>query len=135
MRLKNVPGAREAIAASDLVIKEPQEYKGRWKEFWKNDKELHIEVGMGKGKFMMGMAKAHPETNYIGIEMYSSVLFRAVQKLEAEPLDNLRFILLDAKDIAEVFDKEEVDRIYRFAPRFGANQKWIYKDVNRYGFL
>ena len=112
MRLKNVPGAREAIADSDLVIKEPKELKGKWKEFWNNDKELHIEVGMGKGKFMMGMAKAHPEINYIGIEMYSSVLFRAVQKLELEPLDNLRFILLDAKDIANVFEKGEVDRIY-----------------------
>lgn len=112
MRLKNVPGAREAIAVSDLVIKEPQEYKGKWREYWKNDNEIHIEVGMGKGKFMMGMAKAHPEINYIGIEMYSSVLYRAVQKLELEPLNNLKFILLDAKDIAEVFDKGEVDRIY-----------------------
>ena len=112
MRLKNVPGAREAIAESDLVIKNPQELKGKWREFWNNDKEIHIEVGMGKGKFMMGMAKAHPEINYIGIEMYSSVLYRAVQKLEMEPLDNLKFLLLDAKDIAEVFDKEEVDRIY-----------------------
>lgn len=112
MRLKNVPGAREAIAVSNLVIKEPQELKGKWREFWSNDNEIHIEVGMGKGKFMMGMAKTHPEINYIGIEMYSSVLYRAVQKLELEPLDNLRFILLDAKDIAEVFDKEEVDRIY-----------------------
>lgn len=112
MRLKNVPGAREAIAESDLVIKNPQELKGKWREFWNNDKEIHIEVGMGKGKFMMGMAKEHPEINYIGIEMYSSVLYRAVQKLELEPLDNLKFLLLDAKDIAEVFDKEEVDRIY-----------------------
>ena len=57
MRLKNVPGAREAIAESDLVIKNPQELKGKWREFWNNDKEIHIEVGMGKGKFMMGMAK------------------------------------------------------------------------------
>ena len=112
MRLKNVPGAIEAIAASDLVIKEPQELKGKWREFWNNDNEIHIEVGMGKGKFMMGMAKAHPDINYIGIEMYSSVLYRAVQKLELEPLPNLKFILLDAKDIAEVFDKGEVDRIY-----------------------
>ena len=112
MRLKNVPGAREAIAASDLVIKDVESLKGRWREFWGNDKEIHIEVGMGKGKFMMGMAKAHPDINYIGIEMYSSVLYRAVQKLELEPLENLRYILLDAKDIANVFDKGEVDRIY-----------------------
>ena len=112
MRLKNVPGAREAIAASDLVIKDVESLKGRWREFWGNDKEIQIEVGMGKGKFMMGMAKAHPDINYIGIEMYSSVLYRAVQKLELEPLENLRYILLDAKDIANVFEKGEVDRIY-----------------------
>ena len=112
MRLKNVPGAREAIAASDLVIKDVENLKGKWKEYWNNGNEMHIEVGMGKGKFMMGMAKANPHINYIGIEMYSSVLYRAVQKLELEPLPNLRFILLDAKDIANVFDKEEVDRIY-----------------------
>lgn len=112
MRLKNVPRAREAIAASDLVIKDVESLKGKWREFWGNDKEIHIEVGMGKGKFMMGMAKAHPDINYIGIEMYSSVLYRAVQKLELEPLDNLRYILLDAKDIANVFEKGEVDRIY-----------------------
>ena len=66
MRLKNVPGAREAIAESDLVIKNPQELKGKWREFWNNDKEIHIEVGMGKGKFMMGMAKEHPEINFSG---------------------------------------------------------------------
>ena len=112
MRLKNVPGAREAIAASDLVIKDAESLKGKWREYWGNDKEIHIEVGMGKGKFMMGMAKAHPDINYIGIEMYSSVLYRAVQKLELEPLDNLKYLLLDAKDIANVFDKGEVDRIY-----------------------
>ena len=112
MRLKNVPGAREAIAASDLVIKDAEGLKGKWREYWGNDKEIHIEVGMGKGKFMMGMAKAHPDVNYIGIEMYSSVLYRAVQKLELEPLDNLKYLLLDAKDIANVFDKGEVDRIY-----------------------
>lgn len=112
MRLKNVPGAREAIAASDLVIQNPKEMKGKWKAYWNNENELHIEVGMGKGKFMMGMAKAHPDINYIGIEMYSSVLYRAVQKLESEPLGNLKFILLDAKEITEVFEKDEVDRIY-----------------------
>ncbi len=112
MRLKNVPGAREAIAASDFVIQQPKELKGKWKEYWNNDHEIHIEVGMGKGKFMMGMAKAHPDINYLGIEMYSSVLYRAVQKLELEPLPNLKFILLDAKEITEVFDKEEVDKIY-----------------------
>ena len=112
MRLRNVKGSREAIVASEFTINDPENQKGNWNKVFGNDKPIHIEVGMGKGKFMMGMAKANPHINYIGIEMYSSVLYRAVQKLELEPLNNLRFILLDAKDIAEVFDKGEVDRIY-----------------------
>ena len=112
MRLKNVPGAREAIAASDLVIKDPQELKGKWKEFWNNENEIHIEVGMGKGRSLMDMAVINPLINYVGIEMYSSVLLRAVQKMEENPLPNLRFIRMDAREIEEVFDKGEVDKIY-----------------------
>ena len=112
MRLKNVPGSREAIAESDLVIHEPEKVKGTWKEIFGNDKPIHIEIGMGKGKFIHEMAKLHPEINYIGIEKYSSVLLRAIQKMEADPLDNLKFIRMDAENIAEVFAREEVDRIY-----------------------
>ncbi len=112
MRLKNVPGSREAIAESNLVIHEPEKVKGTWREIFGNDKPIHIEIGMGKGKFIHEMAKLHPEINYIGIEKYSSVLLRALQKMEAEPLDNLLFIRMDAENIAEVFAEEEVDRIY-----------------------
>ena len=112
MRLKNVPGSREAIADSDLVIHEPEKVKGTWREIFGNDKPIHIEIGMGKGKFIHEMARLHPEINYIGIEKYSSVLLRALQKMEAEPLDNLLFIRMDAENIAEVFAEDEVDRIY-----------------------
>ena len=112
MRLKNIPGAREKIAASEYVIHNPKEWKGNWKDFWKSEKEIHIEVGMGKGRFMMEMARKNKDINYIGIEMYSSVLLRAVQKMEEEPLENLRFILIDAREIAEVFEQGEVGKIY-----------------------
>lgn len=112
MRLKNVPGSREAIAESELVIHEPEKVKGTWRELFGNDHPIHIEIGMGKGKFIHEMAKLHPEINYIGIEKYSSVLLRALQKMEAEPLDNLLFIRMDAENIAEVFAEGEVDRIY-----------------------
>ena len=80
MRLRNITGSEEVIAASPYVVQNPKEVKGRWKEYWNNEKELHIEIGMGKGRFMMGMAKEHSDINYIGIEKYSSVLLRAVQK-------------------------------------------------------
>lgn len=112
MRLRNISGSRDIIAESLLVVHEPEKAKGRWKEIFKNDHPLRIEIGMGKGKFLHELAEKNPEVNYIGIEKYSSVLLRALQKMEEEPLPNLLFIRMDAEEIAEVFDREEVDRIY-----------------------
>ena len=112
MRLKNVPGAREVIADSEFVVLYPEQQKGNWAALFGNDDPVHIEIGMGKGKFLTGMAMAHPDVNYIGIEKYSSVLLRAVQKQEELRLPNLRLIRMDAEEITEVFAPGEVDRIY-----------------------
>lgn len=112
MRLRNISGSRDVIAQSPLVIHEPKQHKGNWKEVFGNDNPIRIEVGMGKGKFIYQLAKINPDVNYIGIEKYSSVLLRALQKMESEPLTNLLFIRMDAEEIAEVFGKEEIDRIY-----------------------
>lgn len=112
MRLKNVPGARDVIAESSLVVHEPEKQKGNWQQVFGNDHPIHIEIGMGKGRFICEMAKTHPDINYIGIEKYSSVLLRAIQKMEEEPLPNLLFIRMDAENIDEVFGLDEVDRIY-----------------------
>lgn len=112
MRLRNISGARDVIAESPLVVHEPEKAKGRWKEIFGNDHPLRIEIGMGKGKFIYELAGRNPGINYVGIEKYSSVLLRALQKMEIDPLPNLLFIRMDAEEIAEVFDREEVDRIY-----------------------
>lgn len=114
MRLRNIPGSKEAIAQSVHVIQNPEESKGNWKKVFGNQNPVRIEVGMGKGRFIMDMARLNPEYNYIGIEMYDSVLLRAVQKLEQsdENLPNLYFIRMDARNLPEVFGKEEVDHIY-----------------------
>lgn len=112
MRLRNVTGSREAIADSPLVVQEPQEKKGHWREVFGNDHPIRIEIGMGKGRFIMDMARANPNINYLGIEKYSSVLIRGIQKLEADPLSNLYFIRMEAEEITSVFAKGEVDRIY-----------------------
>lgn len=117
MRLKNIPGSREAIAVSEFVIPETEmgkvwPEKGRWSEIFGNDHPIRIEVGMGKGAFIMEQARRNPDINFIGIEKYSSVLLRAVQKQEAEALPNLKFIRMDAEYICDVFAAEEVDRIY-----------------------
>lgn len=112
MRLRNVPGARETIIENQFSIQEPEQKKGKWAEVFGNDYPIHIEVGMGKGQFIIEMARRNPEVNYIGIEKYSSVLVRAVEKLEDFEQSNLRLIRMDAENIEEVFDKDEVDRIY-----------------------
>ncbi len=112
MRLRNISGSRDVIAQSSLVVHEPFLQKGKWKALFGNDHPIHIEIGMGKGKFLHEMALRNPDINYIGIEKYSSVLLRAIQKMELEPLDNLLFIRMDAEEIDEVFEKDEVDKIY-----------------------
>lgn len=112
MRLRNITGSREIIAENEFVIHEPEHNKGKWNTVFKNTNSIHIEIGMGKGKFLHTLAKNNPGVNYLGIEKYSSVLLRAIQKMEEEPLSNLRFIRMDAETITEVFDKEEVERIY-----------------------
>ncbi len=119
MRLRNIPGSRETIAASPWCIREDtlQERKGHWSEIFGNDHPIAIEIGMGKGRFITDMALAHPDINYIGIEKYSSVLLRALEKREvlaAEGKDpaNLFYIRMDAEIIADIFDPGEVGTIY-----------------------
>lgn len=114
MRLRNVPGAREAIEQSAYVIQEETEQTmpGNWQAQFGNDHPVEIEVGMGKGQFILALAKEHPEKNFVGIEKFSSVLVRALQKTEEEELPNLRFIRMDAEEITTVFGAGEVDRIY-----------------------
>lgn len=112
MRLRNVKGSREEIAANEYTLKEVEKNKGHWAEIFADGKPIHIEIGMGKGKFLMEMARLHPEIHYIGIEKYSSVLVRALEKMEEEPLPNIHFIRMDAETIVDVFEKGEVEEIY-----------------------
>ena len=112
MRLRNIPGANEAVAASPYCIQNAAEHRGQWHAFFENDHPIHIEIGMGKGKFLHTLAKENPDINYIGIEKYSSVLLRAIQKMEEDELANLKFIRMDAEEITDVFATGEVDRIY-----------------------
>lgn len=112
MRLRNIKGSRENIQASKYVVQEYREQKGKWRELFGNDHPIHIEIGMGKGRFLMDMATLHPEINYVGIEKYSSVLLRGIQKQEELQLPNVMFIRMEAEYITEVFAKDGVDRIY-----------------------
>ena len=114
MRLRNIPGSKDVIADSRFVVQNPDSQRGKWAEVFRNNHPVWIEVGMGKGRFIMDMARLHPDINFIGIEMYDSVLLRAVQKREQmeEELSNLYFIRMDARNLPEVFAQGEVDRIF-----------------------
>ena len=112
MRLRNVPGYRDTIAERQFTIKDEIEKKGKWNEVFGNDNPIHIEIGMGKGQFIITLAEQNPNINYVGIEKYSSVLVRAIEKQEEKNLPNLFFIRMEAENIADVFAPDEVDRIY-----------------------
>lgn len=131
MRLRNIPRAEGAVAASPFVINDPLTRRGQWQTMFGNDRPLHVEVGMGKGRFLMDMARENPEINYVGMERYTSVLLRAVEKAEKAGKEedtgekqsretpgekaaagNFRFVCEDAAKLPEMFATGEVERIY-----------------------
>ena len=111
MRLRNVKGAKEKIELSSYIIKDYKSYKGKFNKLFNNNHPIWIEIGMGKGSFIINMAKLNPQINFIGIEKFDSVMVRAVEKLSLEKIDNLKLIKMDADKINDVFEKE-IDRIY-----------------------
>ena len=111
MRLKNIKGASERILEGKYFINNPNEYKGKWHKLFNNNNPIYIEIGMGKGNFIIKNAIENPNINYIGIEMYDSVILRAVEKTNELELNNLYLIRMDARLIEDVFDKG-IDLIY-----------------------
>ena len=133
-RLRNIPTAMETVKNHDLVIQYPAYYKNKWADIFANVHPIHIEIGMGKGQFILNLAKANPQINYIGIEKHSSVMLRALEKrdlaeiqqnanlewesaetvakAQEQQIKNLRFICIDAENLKELFGKDEVEKIY-----------------------
>ena len=110
MRLRNVKNKQEIMDTAINLILNPKDYKGKWKEVFNNNNPIYIEIGMGKGDFIIEHAKRYPDINFIGIERFDSVIVRAIEKVPEE-IPNLRLVRMDAKDIEEVFDKE-ISRIF-----------------------
>jgi len=111
MRLRNIKGAHDIIGKSSYLISNYQEYKGNFKSIFGNDNKIEIEIGMGKGNFIIEKAKRNPHINFIGIEKYATVLVSAMKKLEDEDLPNLRIINMDASFINDVFENE-ISKVY-----------------------
>ena len=111
MRLRNVKGAKEKILSSRYNIDNPFDNINKWNKVFNNSNPIYIEIGMGKGKFIIENAINNPNINYIGIEKFDSVIVRAIEKVEELDIPNLKFIRMDATRIDEVFNKE-IDKIY-----------------------
>ena len=113
MRLRHVKGAKELIASKpELIIDNINNDFIDLKKLFSNEFPIHIEIGMGKGKFIYTLAKLNPNINFIGIERFDSVIVRALEKVIEEPLDNLYLIRTDASDLREIFRNDSIDRIY-----------------------
>lgn len=114
MRLRYIAGSIENIKKHPLIIQQPESHKGQWSQVFGNNNPIHIEIGMGKGGFIIEQAILNPHINYIGIEKFSAVILRAVEKLEAQqpPLANLVMIRYDAWTITEIFGEKEISQIY-----------------------
>ena len=108
--VKNVEGRIEA--AKKNVIQSGKDYKGKWNELFGNDNPIYLEIGMGKGDFIIEHARTNPNINYIGLEKFASVLIQASDKLNDEHLPNLYLLLVDAEELDEIFDENEISQIY-----------------------
>ena len=111
MRLKHIKNADVIIESSPYLVKNPTEYKGKWNTLFNNENKIEIEIGTGKGKFIISKALDNPSVNYIGIEKYDTPLVSAVKKLESINISNLKLICFDAFNINDIFDKE-ISKIY-----------------------
>ncbi|MCK4552162.1 MAG: tRNA (guanosine(46)-N7)-methyltransferase TrmB [Tenericutes bacterium] len=113
MRLRNVKHAKELIENNpNIIIEEPKQYKGKWNGVFGNNNPIEVEIGCGKGKFIVEHARKNPNINYIGIDKFDSVIVRAIEKLLDEPLKNIRLIRVDAENIEEIFANKEICKIY-----------------------
>ena len=111
MRIRNIKNADEIIKDNKYIIENPERYKGHYQELFNNNNEIHLEIGMGKGDFIISKALNNPDINFIGLEKYTSIVARAVKKLEDLDLPNLKIINGDALNLNNIFEKE-ISTIY-----------------------
>lgn len=113
MRRRNVKNAKQRVESHpELVILNPKDYKGKWNTLFKNDKPIYLEIGMGKGKFLLEHAKNNPNINYIGLEKFDSVIVQAVEKIYPCNLNNILLLNVDAEELLDIFDEDEISKIF-----------------------
>ena len=113
MRLRRIKNIEEKILQYDnIIMLEPTKYKGKWRELFGNDNPIYLEIGMGKGKFITEHALKNPNINFIGCELVNSVIYKAARKISEKEIPNLYLINYDAFKLDEVFEKDEIEKIF-----------------------
>lgn len=133
MRLRNVKNKKEIMDNSSYLITNPKDYFGKWSTIFSNNNPIHIEIGTGKGNFIVGMAIKYANINFIGIEKFDSVIARALEKIP-EGLSNLKMIRMNALEIEELFD-HEIDTIYLNFSDPWPKKRWHKRRLTSYVFL
>lgn len=111
MRYNTVKNANQILEKSSYLIKKPENYKNKWKGVFGNNNPICLELGMGRGSFIIEMAKTHPNTNYIGLELDENQTATAITNIKEQKIPNLKIICANAQDIINMFGKE-IDTIY-----------------------
>lgn len=114
MRRRNVKNAHERLVSDSLFVLDYESHRGKWNELFSNNNPIYLEIGMGKGKFIIEHARRNPNINFIGFEKYESVIIQAPTKLREQNLElpNLRFVCADAENLEKIFDENEISKIY-----------------------
>jgi len=113
MRVRRIKNVEEKILKYDnIIMLDPASLKGKWRELFKNDNPIYLEIGMGKGQFIMNNALNNPDINYIGCELVNSVIYKAAKKISEKEIPNLYLINYDAFKLNEVFEKDEIEKIF-----------------------
>lgn len=136
MRIRKKPGSiKKLLSYTQYMCTEPEKHKGNWNNFFHNNQEIHVELGIGRGQFLTTLATANPHINYIGIEVIEEVLLKAVEKAEEKELKNIKFLWYNVSRIEEFFSEGEISRIYINFCDPWPKTRWAKRRLTHKGFL
>lgn len=137
MRYRKKPWAEEELSSNKSIVLNPADNKGKWKEFFENDKPIYVEIGCGKGQFITRMSQLYPDVNFIGVEREQQIIVTALKKSRlAEVGDNIAFICADVAGLEGIFAPEEIDRLYiNFCDPWHRRRKWAKRRLTHKNFL
>ncbi|WP_139491423.1 tRNA (guanosine(46)-N7)-methyltransferase TrmB [Brevibacillus dissolubilis] len=135
MRLRNIPGAENALREYPTFVDEPTRYRGKWAEYFGNNNPIHLEIGSGKGRFINTLAAKHPDINFIAVELKAEVVLRTAQRTEYKAIPNLALIQFDASNITELFTPGELSRLYLNFSDPWPKKRHAKRRLTHFGFL